>query len=150
MPSKVSEAGSGTGCNDPSKLKVPPPAELTVMTKVNAYGVVEMSAPAVPERPIKLEAEDSVLSGVPVPKMVLVKSTALSRLTEDPGSLSLIESWVSHCVSPVGESNPVSDSSIVNNPGVLVERSVDPRSICGRVVDIPPSMLTVKVPKEPL
>ena len=47
----------GAGCNDPSKLKVPPPAELTVMTKVNAYGVVEISAPAVPETPIKLEAE---------------------------------------------------------------------------------------------
>src|SRR5271169_4774644 len=28
--------------------------------------------------------------------------------------------------------------------------SVDPRSICGRVVDMPPSMLTLKVPKEGL
>jgi hypothetical protein len=39
---------------------------------------------------------------------------------------------------------------IVNIPGVLVEMSVDERSICGRVVDIPPSMLTLKVPKEGL
>ena len=66
VPSKVSEAGSETGCINPSKLKVAAPAELTVMSKLTADGVVEMFPPAAPERAKGLVLE----ARCPAPKSV--------------------------------------------------------------------------------
>jgi hypothetical protein len=77
VPSKVSEAGSGTGCNIPSKLNCPYPPEVTVTISVNEYGVMEMFAPSVSERENGVLLAGSVLSGIPVPKRASVKSTKL-------------------------------------------------------------------------
>ena len=150
MPSKVSEAGSGTGCNIPSKLNWPYPPAVTVMTSVNEYGVMEMFAPSVSERANGVLLAGRELSGVPSPKRVSVKSTKLCNRTEDPGAFQLPVKMVDHCVSPAGESRPVSVSSIVSVPAVDDETFDEVRSIDGMVVDVPPIMFALNVPTVPV
>ena len=150
MPSKVSEAGSGTGCNIPSKLNCPYPPAVTVTISVNEYGVVEMFAAAMSERENGEPLAGNVPIGIPVPKGVSVKSTKLCNFAEDPGAFQLPVKMVDHCVGPAGESRPVSVSSIVNVPAIDDETFDEVRSIDGIVVDVPPIMFALNVPTVPV